>query len=302
MGIHVASVPAGHVYVRHLSPKGSVDGVDAPARPPPGHGHPGRAVVAAARCSKPGWVRAARRRLRRHARALRLRRHVARRTCVELVGCAAGRTASRSCSPCTTCATRTTTSPGCTTPSSGSSSRPPTHVITLTPGAAAEIQRRWGRQAHVLPAPARRRGAATVAAAARSTTASSSACTRRACAPAWTRCPSSRHIVDDAADRCPGARLRVDAHTDVMTPGFTRTTRPPSPPACASSPAQGRDRPARARLLHRRRAVGLPPVASTSRSCPTASARTPAGWRPATTSAPRSWPRTAASTPSSGRA
>ena len=36
MGIHVASVPAGHVYVRHLSPAGGGDGVERLPDPRPG--------------------------------------------------------------------------------------------------------------------------------------------------------------------------------------------------------------------------------------------------------------------------
>ena len=56
----------------------------------------------------------------------------------------------------------------------------------------------------------------------------------------------------------PGARLRVDAHTDVMTPVSRATT-----PAFSRAPARPRrgraDRAPRPRLLLRRRALGLPP-------------------------------------------
>jgi hypothetical protein len=87
-------------------------------------------------------------------------------------------------------------------------------VITLTPGAAAEIQRRWGRDAHVLPHPhvvdeprlSRRRRAHdgfVIGLHVKSLRANTDPL------------PVIEAIVADLP-RMPGASLRVDAHTDVM--------------------------------------------------------------------------------------
>ncbi|SDO77363.1 hypothetical protein SAMN04489867_0548 [Pedococcus dokdonensis] len=93
-------------------------------------------------------------------------------------------------------------------------------LITLTPGAAATIRARWGREATVLRHP-------------------------QVVPDAWVRRPRTTHdefmiglhakslranmdpipLVDaivDALPGMPGARLRVDAHTDVMTEGYPR--------------------------------------------------------------------------------
>ena len=93
-------------------------------------------------------------------------------------------------------------------------------VITLTPGAAATIRARWGRDATVLAhpqvvpdewlaRPRRRREEFVVGLHAKSLRANM----------------DPLPLVDaliQALPRMPGARLRLDAHTDVMTAGFPR--------------------------------------------------------------------------------
>lgn len=93
-------------------------------------------------------------------------------------------------------------------------------LVTLTPGAAGEIHRRWGREATVLPHP-------------------------HVVEEPWLSRPRAAHegfvvgvhvkslrasmaplpVIDELAaarTRLPGMVIRVDAHTDVMTPGFTK--------------------------------------------------------------------------------
>ncbi|MFC7487938.1 glycosyltransferase [Knoellia sp. CPCC 206453] len=93
-------------------------------------------------------------------------------------------------------------------------------LITLTPGAAAEVRARWGREATVLPHPQvvpdewldqvrPERDEFVVGVHAKSLRANMD--------------PSP--LIDSlvaALPGMPGARLRVDAHTEVMTPGFLR--------------------------------------------------------------------------------
>ena len=79
-------------------------------------------------------------------------------------------------------------------------------VITLTPGAAAEIERRWGREPVVLPhphvieldrfRPRRKDGDRWTV-----------GCTRRACARAWPRCRSSPPW-RTSCDNCPALGCR----------------------------------------------------------------------------------------------
>jgi glycosyltransferase involved in cell wall biosynthesis len=93
-------------------------------------------------------------------------------------------------------------------------------VLTLTPGAAAEIAERWGRDALVVPHPhvveepwlSRERAphpGFVIGVHAKSLRAS------------MDPLPVIEEIVATLPD-LPGARLRVDAHTDVMTPGHPR--------------------------------------------------------------------------------
>ena len=63
------------------------------------------------------------------------------------------RGAARWSTPSTTCATPTTPTRRCTTPSCGVLLRHADEVVTLTPGAAAEVERRYGRRATVVPHP-----------------------------------------------------------------------------------------------------------------------------------------------------
>jgi hypothetical protein len=93
-------------------------------------------------------------------------------------------------------------------------------LVTLTPGAAAEIRRRWGREARVLPhphvveeptlsRPRPRRDDFVIGVHAKSLRAS------------MHPLPDVEAIAE-VLPQMPGARLRVDAHTDVMTPVFLR--------------------------------------------------------------------------------
>lgn len=93
-------------------------------------------------------------------------------------------------------------------------------LITLTRGAAAEVMARWGREATVLPHPQvvpdewldrvrPRRGEFVVGVHAKSLRAN------------MDPVPLIDSLVE-ALPGMPGARLRVDAHTEVMTPGFVR--------------------------------------------------------------------------------
>ena len=83
----------------------------------------------------------------------------------------------------------------------------------------------------------------------------------------------------------PGAVLQVDGHRDVLDADGARHDAELAA-SCGHEAAAAALELARPRLLHRRRAVGLPRPRSTSRCCPTGSARTRAGSRPAATSAP----------------
>jgi len=89
-------------------------------------------------------------------------------------------------------------------------------LITLTAGAAAEVQSRWGRRPVVLPhphvieldrIPARRRpGSGFVV-----------GCTPRACARAWPRCRSSRPW-RQSSRLCPARGCRSTSITTCLTP------------------------------------------------------------------------------------
>ena len=120
-------------------------------------------------------------------------------------------------------------------------------------------------------------------------------------APAWTRCAI---LPDPGARPCrdlPGGVLQVNAHRDVLDADGARRdararrrTSAAAPPRATSSCTSTTSSPTTT-------LVGLPRLASTSRSCPTASAPTPAGSRPAATSAPPWSPRPAATSPSRAR-
>ena len=135
---------------------------------------------------------------------------------------------------------------------------------------------------HVLPHPHVVGRAGTVAAAPAARRLRRRACTRRACAPTWTPCRSSR----PSPRSCPtlpgrpAARGRPHRRDD---PGLRQPRRRPSPPACAGSRRRAGSS-CRSTTTSPTTSCGTTSRASTSRCCPTASARTPAGWRPATTS------------------
>ena len=173
-------------------------------------------------------------------------------------------------------------------------------VLTLTPGAAAEIAERWGREALVVPHPHVVDGAAAlrvrgpahdgfvIGVHAKSLRAGMDPLpghrgdrrhpSRPAGRPAPRRCPHRRH--------------------DARTAPDTRAT---SSPGCASSPTRTASTCA-CTTTSATTSCGTTSSLSTSRCCPTASARTRAGSRPATTSGRRSSPPTAATTPTSARA
>lgn len=216
MGIRVASVPSGHVYVRHLGAPGG-DGVERLPDP-----RPGRDVPAAQwwppRMLEPVWVR-------EHAAEFDLMHlhfgfdAVSPATLQELVDTlrAEGKPLvltvhdlrnPHHAEPGLHEAQQTVLAEGADA------------LITLTDGAAAEIRRRWGREALVLPHPhvvpedllSRPRpehDAFVVGIHAKSLRAS------------MDPLPDVEAVVA-VLDRMPGARLRVDAHTDVMTPGYDR--------------------------------------------------------------------------------
>ncbi len=216
MGIRVASVPLGHVYVRHLAAEGG-DGVERLPDPHPGTNIPD-AQWWPPRMLESAWVR-------EHAGEFDLM-HVhfgfdatSPEGLVDLVA-----------------TLRAETKPLVLTVHD---LRNPHHLeprlhdaqlsvlvgaadtlITLTQGAAAEIRRRWCREARVLPHPhvvekptlSRRRprhDGFVVGIHAKSLRAS------------MDPLPDVETIAEVLA-QMPGARLRVDAHTDVMTPVFLR--------------------------------------------------------------------------------
>jgi hypothetical protein len=93
-------------------------------------------------------------------------------------------------------------------------------LITLTDGAAAVIKERWGRRATVLPHPH----------VVEEPVLSRSRPTReeyvvgvhlKSLRPSMDPLPVVE-VLAKVVPQLPGARLRVDAHTDVMTPGFER--------------------------------------------------------------------------------
>ncbi len=104
-------------------------------------------------------------------------------------------------------------------------------VVTLTPGAAAEVERRWGRHALVLPHPhvaplaeverrARRREApaARIARDGGTFRVGLHVKSLRACLDPLTVLP----VLVDAVRALPGAVLQVDGHTDVLDPDGAR--------------------------------------------------------------------------------
>ncbi len=172
-------------------------------------------------------------------------------------------------------------------------------VITLTPGAAAEIRRRWGRDAHVLPHP-HVVDEATLSRQRREHDGFVVGVHVKSLRANMDPLPVIEQIVGDLTGM-PGASLRVDAHTDVMRHDGR-------PQASSASPRAWRDWPLRAgstctcTTTSPTTSSGTTCPPSTCPCCPTGSGPTPAGSRPASTSERSSWLRTAGTTPSSGRA
>lgn len=217
--MRVASVPSGHVYVRHLGPPGESDHIVRLADPPSGR----RAVGAPwwpPAMLDPAWISAQAdefdvfhvhfgfdalspadlslitQALRRHGKPLiytvhdlRNPHHEDRRAhdaALDVLVPAADR------------------------------------LITLTPGAAREIGERWGRTAEVIPHPhvvdlerleasrstrGRRRGALPVV-----------GIHLKSLRANMNPLPVLRVLLDEVPAR--GAELRIDVHTDVVTPGM----------------------------------------------------------------------------------
>lgn len=215
MGIHVASVPAGHVYVRHLSPAGGGDGVERLADPRPGTDIPD-AQWWPPPMLESTWVR-------EHSGDFDLM-HIHfgfdAKSPDQLGELVAALRAEGKPLVFTVHDLRNPhhPEPGLHDQQLSVLALAADALITLTPGAASEIQRRWGRQAHVLPhpqvveeptlsRPPRQHPGFVVGVHAKSLRASM----------------DPLPVVEAIAEvlpTLPGARLRVDAHTDVMTPGF----------------------------------------------------------------------------------
>jgi len=216
LGIRVASVPSGHVYVRHLSADGG-DGVERLPDPRPGT-HIPDAQWWPPRMLESAWVH-------EHAGEFDLM-HVhfgfdasSPEGLADLV--AALREESKPL-VLTVHDLRNPhhLEPGLHDAQLGVLVAAAGALVTLTPGAAAEIRRRWGREAKVLPhphvveepthsRPRPRHDGFVIGVHAKSLRAS------------MDPLPDVQAIAE-VMGQMPGARLRVDAHTDVLTPVFAR--------------------------------------------------------------------------------
>ena len=167
--------------------------------------------------------------------------------------------------PSTTCATPTTATGAPTTRQLDVLVPAADALITLTPGAAAEIERRWGRRGHRGAAPARRRPADHGRAEACRVAAPPGPAdpfrvglhVKSLRANAWTRCALLPTLVETVAD-LPGAVLQVNGHRDVLEPGGPRYDGGLADGAARARPTRGLLRAAGARLPSRRRPVGVP--------------------------------------------
>lgn len=216
MGIRVASVPSGHVYVRHLAADGG-DGVERLADPRPGTNIPD-AQWWPPRMLESAWVH-------EHAGEFDLM-HVhfgfdatSPESLADLVA------ALRAESKPLVLTVHDLRNPHHLEPGLHDAQlsvlvEAADALITLTPGAAAEIRRRWGREARVLPhphvveeptlsRPRPRHDGFVIGVHAKSLRASMDPLT-------------DVEAIAEVLEQMPGARLRVDAHTDVMTPVFLR--------------------------------------------------------------------------------
>ena len=160
-------------------------------------------------------------------------------------------------------------------------------VITLTAGAAAEIARRFGREAQVSAAPrtswTSRPWLAMRSRRARATGASGSGCTSRACARAWTPLVLLPPLV--RAVRDVGGVLQVNGHRDVLEPSGVRYDARLS--QLLRQAAQAGDLELHVHDFFDDAAPWRYLARWTPVSCPIGSAPTRVGWRPAVTSARR---------------
>jgi hypothetical protein len=216
LGIRVASVPAGHVYVRHLAAEGG-DGVERLPDPRPGTDIPDAQWWPPSMLES-AWVR-------EHAGEFDLM-HVhfgfdasSPESLADLVA------ALRAESKPLVLTVHDLRNPHHLEPGLHDTQlsvlvEAADALVTLTPGAAAEIRRRWGRDARVLPHPH----------VVQEPTLSRPRPTRDGFV-IGVHAKSLRASMDPLPDveaiaevlpQMPGARLRVDAHTDVMTPVFQR--------------------------------------------------------------------------------
>ena len=278
----IASVPAGHVYVRHLAPEDGSGPVRLPDPTPPARGRRPAAVVAAGH-ARPGLGRGAR--LRRLPPPLRLRRlqprGAARRWSPRCAGAA-----SRSSSPCTTCATPTTSTarlhdaparragPGrrrADHPDPGRRRRDPP---ALGPRGASWCRTRTSWTAR---RDAPRRACARCADAGRATARSGSGCTSRACAPSMAPaarcCPTLVEAVPRPA-RAPCCRSTGTA--TCSTPGGAAARRRAGRLRCSGAPRAASSTCA-CTTSSPTTTLWAYLARSTSRCCPTASAPT-RGW------------------------
>lgn len=218
MSIRVASVPSGHVYVTHLASE-TGDGVERLPDPRPGANVP-TTQWWPPRMLDSGWVR-------EHATKFDLMHihfgfdAVSPPRLAELVATL------RAESKPLVLTVHDLRNPHHTDPGLHDAQQSvlvdgADALLTLTPGAAARIDRRWAREAFVLPHP--------------HVVAEPALSRPRPCHDDFVvgiHAKSLRasmdplpdiHAIVEVLDRMPGARLRVDAHTDIMTPGDDRYT------------------------------------------------------------------------------
>jgi Glycosyltransferase Family 4 len=211
MGVVIASVPAGHVYVRHIDVPGGSDRIVRLPDPPAADGSPAAQWWPPAMLEA-GWVRA-------HADDFDVMHvhfgfdHQTPDALRQLTD------ALKECRKPLVLTVHDLRNPHHGEPELhdaqlGVLVSAADAVITLTPGAAAEIRRRWGHNAHVLPhphvvdeptlsRPRPERDGLVIGVHVKSLRAN------------MDPLPVIEQIVGDLSGM-PGASLRVDAHTDVM--------------------------------------------------------------------------------------
>ena len=237
----IASVPANHVYVRHLAPEDGRARCGCPTPTPTGPTGRRRAALVAAGHARPDVGRrpttsTSSTCTSASTPAPRAARRAGRR--------AATPRQAASSSPCTTCATRTTRTASLHDRQLDVLVPAADALITLTPGAAAEIAPALGPRGDGAAAPARRRpatmrGVAATPAPRRATGAVPGRAAReepaRQHGPAAPSCPTwwTRSAT------LPGAVLQVNGHRDVLDDGRRAARRRRWPTACGGRAAAG---------------------------------------------------------------